>query len=72
LSWEVLAFFLAASLKPDIKAPEASVRATIENFDFGVPVRQVRPESDMGGIINLGVDLKSSADSFGELLAKGK
>jgi hypothetical protein len=46
-----------ASLKPDIKAPEASVRATIENFDFGVPVRQVRPESDMGGIINLGVDL---------------
>ncbi len=64
-------FFLAASLKPDIKAPEASVRATIENFDVGVPVRKARPESDMGGIINLDVDLKSSADSFGELLAKG-
>ena len=64
-------FFLAASLKPDIKAPEASVRATIENFDVGVLVRKARPESDMGGIINLDVDLKSSADSFGELLAKG-
>ena len=64
-------FFLAASLKPDIKAPEASVRATIENFDVGVPVRQARPESDMGGIINLDVDLKSSADSFGELLPNG-
>ncbi|MGD8703320.1 MAG: AsmA family protein [Desulfosarcina sp.] len=64
-------FFLAASLKPDIKAPEASVTATIENFDVGVPVRQARPESDMGGIINLDVDLKSSADSFGELLANG-
>ncbi len=64
-------FFLAASLKPDLKAPEASVRATIENFDFGVPVRQARPESDMGGFINLNVDLKSSADSFGELMAKG-
>jgi uncharacterized protein involved in outer membrane biogenesis len=64
-------FFLAASLKPDIRAPEASVRATIENFDVGVPVRRARPESDMGGIINLDVDLKSSADSFGELMAKG-
>jgi hypothetical protein len=37
-----------------------------------VPVRQPRPESDMGGIINLDVDLKSSADSFSELLANGK
>jgi uncharacterized protein involved in outer membrane biogenesis len=64
-------FFLAASLNPDKKAPEASVRATIENFDFGVPVRQAKPESDMGGFINLNVDLKSSADSFGELMAKG-
>ena len=72
MSWEVLAFFLAASLKPDIKALEASVKATIESFDFGVPVRQARPKSDMGGIINLDVDLKSSADSFRELLANGK
>jgi uncharacterized protein involved in outer membrane biogenesis len=64
-------FFLAASLKPDIKAPEASLRATIENFDFGVPVRQARPESNMGGVINLDVDLKSSVDSFGELTANG-
>lgn len=64
-------FFLAASLKPDMKAPEASVRATIENFDFGVPVRQAKRESDMGGIINLDVDLKSSADSFEELLPNG-
>jgi uncharacterized protein involved in outer membrane biogenesis len=64
-------FFLAASLKPDIKVPEASVWATIENFDFGVPVRQAMPESNMGGVINLDVDLKSSADSFVELMAKG-
>ena len=64
-------FFLAASLKPDIKAPEASVRATIENFDFGVPVRRARPQADMGGIINLAVDLKSSADSFDKLMDSG-
>jgi uncharacterized protein involved in outer membrane biogenesis len=64
-------FFLAASLKPDIKAPEASVRMAIENFDFGVPVRRAKPESDMGGILNLDVDLKSSADSFDKLMANG-
>ena len=64
-------FFLAASLKQDLKAPEASVRTTIENFDFGVPVRQARPESNMGGVINLDVDLKSSVNSFGELMANG-
>jgi hypothetical protein len=29
------------------------------------------PESNMGGVINLDVDLKSSADSFVELMAKG-
>ena len=62
-------FFMAASLKPEKTAPEASVRATIENFDFGVPVRRVKPEADMGGIINLDVDLKSSADSFNDLMA---
>jgi len=64
-------FFLAASLKPDTKAPEASLRAKVENFDFGVPVRQARPESNMGGMINLDVDLNSSADNFSELMAKG-
>ena len=64
-------FFLAASLKQDLKAPEASVRTTIENFDFGVPVRQARPESNMGGVINLDVELKSSVNSFGELMANG-
>ena len=62
-------FFMAASLKPDKTAPEASVRATIENFDFGVPVRRAKPKADMGGIINLDVDLKSSADSFNDLMA---
>jgi hypothetical protein len=49
LSWEVLAFFLAASLKPDIKALEASVKATIESFDFGVPVPTVLANSWLTG-----------------------
>jgi uncharacterized protein involved in outer membrane biogenesis len=64
-------FSLAATLKPDIKAPQASVRAVMENFDFGVLVRRANPKADLGGLINLDVDMKSSADSFEKLMASG-
>lgn len=64
-------FFLAASLNPDRKAPEASLRMMVEHFDFGVPVKRANPKADMGGIINLDVDLTSSADSFANLMANG-
>ena len=64
-------FSLSATLKPDLRAPQASVRAVMDNFDFGVLVRRVNPKADMGGAINLDVDLKSSANSFDELMANG-
>jgi uncharacterized protein involved in outer membrane biogenesis len=64
-------FSLTASLKPDPAAPDASIRAVIENFDFGVMVRRVNPESKMGGTISLDLDLNSTATSFEELMAKG-
>ena len=64
-------FTLTATLKPDPQAPEASVRAVMDKFDFGVLVRRANPKADMGGIINLDVDLKSSADSFNNLMANG-
>ncbi len=64
-------FTLAATLKPDPQAPEASVRAVMDKFDFGVLVRRANPKADMGGIINLDVDLKSSANSFEKLMANG-
>jgi len=64
-------FTLAATLKPDPQAPQASLRAVMEKFDFGVLVRRANPKADMGGIINLDVDLKSSADSFDKLMANG-
>ena len=62
-------FTLAATLKPDSQAPEASVRAVIDKFDFGVLVRRANPIADIGGLINLDVDLKSSANSFEKLMA---
>lgn len=61
-------FSLAATLKPDLKAPEASIRAVMKKFDFGVLVRRANPKAEMGGIINLDVDLKASAGSFDQLL----
>jgi uncharacterized protein involved in outer membrane biogenesis len=64
-------FSLAAYLKPDKKAPQASIRVAMKKFDFGVLVRRANPKADMGGTINLDVDLKSSADSFDKLMANG-
>ncbi|MBW2707273.1 MAG: AsmA family protein, partial [Deltaproteobacteria bacterium] len=64
-------FTMAATLKPDPKAPEASLRMLMKNFDFGVLVRRANPKADMGGTINLDVDLKSSANSFDKLMAYG-
>jgi len=64
-------FTLAAILEPDPKAPQASLRAKMEKFDFGVLVRRANPKADMGGTINLDVDLKSSAASFDKLMANG-
>jgi uncharacterized protein involved in outer membrane biogenesis len=62
-------YTMAATLKPDTKAPEASLRILMKNFDFGVLVRRANPKADMGGTVNLDVDLKSSANSFGTLMA---
>jgi uncharacterized protein involved in outer membrane biogenesis len=62
-------FNMAATLIPDPRAPEASVRMEMKKFDFGILVRRTKPRADMGGTINLDVDLKSSADSFEKLMA---
>jgi len=64
-------FSLKASLNPDPAAPDASIRAVMDNFDFGVLVRRINPDAKMGGTISLDVDLTSTATSFDDLMAKG-
>ncbi len=64
-------FFFAISVRPGTEASEASVRALIDKFDFGVIARRANPETRMGGTISLDVDLKSSAKNLDELLANG-
>ena len=44
---------------------------TMRNFDIGIIARREQPESKMGGLVNLDVDLQSSAASFDQILAHG-
>ena len=60
--------FLAMSLKPGKKSSNASVKALIENFDIGVIARRAKPDTDMGGKVNLDLSLTSSAKNLDELL----
>lgn len=63
---------LEASLKPGIAKSEATLNVLIENFDIGILVRRSEPESDMGGNVNLRIDMSSSAASIPDLLRSGK
>jgi uncharacterized protein involved in outer membrane biogenesis len=62
---------LSISVKPDRDSSEGTLRVLVENFDFGVMARRADPKTDMGGIINIDIDLKSSAKDFVDLLAQG-
>ncbi len=62
---------LIASLKPGLVKSDAELKAKIENFDIGILVRRSKPESEMGGLINLDMYLQSSASSIDDLLATG-
>lgn len=62
---------MAASLKPGTDSSDASLSLKIENFDIGILIRRTKPESAMGGQVNLDVDLAASAASFEQILANG-
>lgn len=62
---------LSASVKPGTEKSDASFRAVMSNFDIGIMARRKQPESKMGGLVNLDIDLQSSAASFDQILANG-
>lgn len=62
---------MMASLKPGLTKSDAELKAEIENFDIGILVRRSKPESKMGGLVNLDMYLQSSASSIGDLMAAG-
>ena len=61
--------FFQASVKPGLQASDASLRVLIEKFDFGVLTRLSNPDSEVGGTLNMDIDVKASASSFQNLLA---
>jgi len=62
---------LSMSIKPGRESSEAALRVLVKNFDFGVLARRADPKTNMGGIINIDIDLKSTAQDFSDILAEG-
>ena len=62
---------IRASLRPGAENSEGALKVLIENFDIGILVRRSEPDSEMGGIVNLDVDLHSTAATIPELMRSG-
>lgn len=62
---------MAISLKPGAQKSDASLRVIMNNFDIGILARKNNPDSKMDGLVNLDIDLQSSATSFDQILAHG-
>ncbi len=62
---------VAASVKPGTDESDAAFKAVMSNFDISILARRSKPESKMGGLVNLDIDLQSSASSPQELLENG-
>ena len=62
--------FLQSSVKPDRQLSDASLRVLARNVDLGALTRLSRPESEIGGVLHLDIDVKTSAMQFHNLLAR--
>lgn len=62
---------MMASIKPGAEKSDAELKVDMQNFDIGFLVRRSKPESDMGGLVNVFTDLHSSAATIAELLENG-
>jgi uncharacterized protein involved in outer membrane biogenesis len=61
-------FSFGVSLEPGVESSDATVKMLMKNFDFGILARRARPDTNMGGILNLDVNLKSKAKDLKGLL----
>ncbi len=59
------------SYEPLEKDVLASLKIDVENFDYGVISRRIRPDSDLDGRFSLTMDVNSRAPQLSELLAHG-
>jgi len=63
---------LEFSFYPTATEAEIHLGTTIEHLDIGILARRAKPESTMGGILNLDILLDSTATSLSDLMANGK
>jgi AsmA family protein len=61
-------FLFGLSFKPGVESSDGTVRVEMKNFDFGILARRARPDTNMGGTLNLDVSLKSKARDWKGLL----
>jgi len=59
------------SYEPREKDVLAALKVDIENFDYGVIARRIRPDTDLGGRFSLAMDISSRAPQLSGLLAHG-
>lgn len=62
---------MMASIKPGTEKSDAELKVKMKNFDIGIWVRRKKPESDMGGLVDLDIDVTSSAATMSEMLENG-
>jgi uncharacterized protein involved in outer membrane biogenesis len=62
-------FEMNLELETSAAEAEGRIRLEIEGFDLGVPVRRANPESDMGGTLDLDVEIASRAPDVAALMA---
>ncbi len=61
-------FSFGVSIKPGVESSSAAMKMRMKNFDFGILARRARPDTTMGGKLNLDVKLKSKAKDWKSLL----
>ena len=60
------------SYYPTTKAAQIQLTTTIDKLDVGILARRAKPETKMGGLLNLDIRLNATAPSLNQLMAHGK
>ncbi len=60
------------SYYPTARDAEIHLGATVDRLDLGIPARRIKPETKMGGTLNLDILLDATAPTLDQLLANGR
>jgi len=60
------------SFYPTARDAEIHLATTVDRLDLGIPARRIKPETKMGGILNLDILLDATVSTLDQLLANGR